>query len=94
MPKLFWTSNWGVFFIDHKNPRVMYTVESVSKDRDGIEYVTNIFKYPVDLGFTGKSLKLKKPLVYYKKEDGDTNGYESSLPPKDFISEIDNYVQF
>ena len=92
MPKIFWTSSWGLFFIDHKNEKVMYTVESVSKDRDGIEFVRNIIKYPVDLGFTGKSMKLKKPLVYYKQDDVDVNDNESSLPTKDFIPEVDNYV--
>ena len=76
-----------MFFVDHDNPSILYTAEKIEEDRDGIDMITQIIKYPIGLGLTGMSVKLNKTMAYYKND-----GFDVNEENKEFASEIDNYV--
>jgi hypothetical protein len=92
LPEVFCADNCGLFFISD-DPSIMYTAENISKDNQGINYFSGVVKYPIGIGFTGKSITEKRPLVYFKQDDIESTDFcISTISPKEFISEIDNCV--
>ena len=76
-----------------RNKDCIYTAEIVEKDRDGIEFFKNILKYPIGLGFVGKAIEMKRPLVYYRPDELEpTVINQSSISPEEYTPEVDNVV--
>lgn len=75
MPKVFRAHNAGFFLMDQSDPKLMYTITSIGKDEEsGATYIKSVAKYPVGIGYTGKCIQLKKPLVYYEDNEDQTKG--------------------
>lgn len=90
LPEIFKAKKAGLFFIDHKDPKFMFTISEVGEDGKGVKYIETLVKFPSNLGFTGAAIRLKKTLIYTpaesrKEEDTSNNDIE-------FLEEVDNYV--
>lgn len=59
VPKLLEVDKVGVFFVDTSDNNIIYSITSWEAGGDGIPYITQIAKYPWNIGLTGKAITSK-----------------------------------
>ena len=59
VPKLLEVEKVGIFFVDTANTNIIYSITSWEAGSDGIPYITQVAKYPWNIGLTGKAITSK-----------------------------------
>jgi hypothetical protein len=59
VPQIYRANKAWIFFIDHTDPNLMYTINEVGTDERGINFIKSVVKFPSNLGYTGQAFKTK-----------------------------------
>ena len=94
VPRLFDVEKSGVFFIDAADQNLMYTITEWEKSEEGVPFITQVAKYPANVGLTGRAIQTKRVVAYDKdKLLQPQDSQEGSGTAKSFIVEVDNYPE-
>lgn len=93
VPSLLNVEKVGAFFVDTGNSDYMYTITDSKISSDGIPYITEIAKYPTELGLTGKAMITKEIISYEKDKEMEVLTDPSPGTPAsiNFVGELDNH---
>ncbi|CAI2383062.1 unnamed protein product [Moneuplotes crassus] len=95
VPKIMNVEKAGLFMTDPADKKSMYNISTWEKDSSGVPYITQVARYPSNVGLTGICMMNKEVIRYDKDKTNliEEKGEKGDKGRQGFISEIDNYME-
>lgn len=92
VPKIMNVEKAGLFMTDPADRKSMYNISTWAKDSSGVPYITQVARYPSNVGLTGIWMMNKEVIQYDRGKINLVEG-KGNKGKQGFISEIDNYME-
>lgn len=95
VPKLLDVEKVGVFLVDTADENVMYTITDYGTDEKGIPFITQVAKYPSNVGLTGRAIQSRNVITYDRDKDNQQfkEKDEDKGSSATFLVEVDNFSE-